>query len=74
MTIGATEDKSGLKVKDEYTQNPPINYNGYIYWSSEEGNANYAYRRGFGTTYTYGSNNYWNLKNTSYRRAVCISN
>ena len=74
VTIGANEDKSGLKVKDEYTQNPPIKYIGYNYWSSEEYSALNAYGRDFDTTYTDGSDGYWGYKNSSNRRAVCISN
>ncbi len=74
VTIGANEGKSGLKVKDEYQQNPPINYNGYYYWSSEEYNAGNAYYRGFYTAYTRGSDNYWYGKLYSNASAVCISN
>ena len=75
VTIGATENKTGLKVKDEYTQNPPIKYNGYYYWSSEEYIASGAYTRRFSTTYTNGSDNGWLAKHYgSNRRAVCISN
>ena len=75
VTIGANEDKSGLQVKDEYTQNPPIKYNGYHYWSSEEYIiATHAYYRDFYTTYTNGSDSYWGFKNYSTPRAVCISN
>ena len=73
VTIGANENKYGLKVKDEYTQNPPIKYNGY-YWSSEETTAHYAYYRNFATTSTNGSDSYWTTKDGSYGRAVCISN
>ena len=74
VTIGANETKYNLKVKDEYSQNPPIKYNGYRYWSSEEYDAGYAYRRGFGTTNTGGSDNNWGYKSYSDGRAVCISN
>ena len=74
VTIGANKDKSGLKVKDEYTQNPPIKYNGYSYWSSEEYNAYNAYYRFFYTTGTNGSNSGWHSKTNSSNRAVCISN
>ena len=74
VTIGANEDKSGLKVKDEYTQNPPIKYNGYDYWSSEERKAGSAYGQTFNITTTYGSDNYWIYKYHSDGRAVCISN
>ena len=73
VTIGATENKSNLKVKDEYKDNPPITL-GYYYWSSEEYGASGAYYRGFSTTGTDGSDNRWNYKNNSYGRAVCISN
>ena len=73
VTIGANEDKSGLKVKDEYTQNPPIKYIGRHYWSSEEYGATHAYRRYFYATYTsYGT--YGGNKDYINGRAVCISN
>ncbi len=65
---------SGLKVRDEYTQNPPIKYNSYLYWSSEEYNANNAYDRHFLTTNTTGSDYGWSPKYYSDHRAVCISN
>ncbi len=74
VTIGANEDKYNLKVKDEYTQNPPIKYNGYTYWSSEEGNTYGAYYRYFNTTYTLGSDIGCDYKGYSTNRAVCISN
>ncbi len=74
VTIGANENKSGLKVKDEYTQNPPIKYNGYRYWSSEEYTAAGAYVRSFGTTTTDGSGNNVYLKDGNGICAVCISN
>ena len=73
VTIGATESKSNLKVKDEYKDNPPITL-GYTYWSSEEYNANNAYSRYFTTTYTYVNDGRWDTKYNSGFRAVCISN
>ena len=73
VTIGATENKSNLKVKDEYKDNPPITL-GYVYWSSEEYNANLAYHRGFGTSTTYGGDNRWSGKYYSTTRAICVSN
>ena len=73
VTIGANEDKYNLKVKDEYTQNPPIKYNGF-YWSSEEVNASGAYYRYFSTSYTYGLDNIWANKSNSNGRAICVSN
>ncbi len=72
VTIGANENKSGLKVKDEYQESQPIKYYGYYYWSSEEYNANGAYYRVFNTTYTDGSDSRWDSKYDSYRRAVCL--
>ena len=72
VTIGATENKSNLKVKDEYTQNPPIKYNGYDYWSSEEYTALNAYCRYFTTSNTYGNDNYWGGKGYSGFRAICL--
>ena len=75
VTIGATEDKSYLKVKDEYTQNPPIKYNGYHrYWSSEELTATSAYYRYFTTSTTRGDDFNWYDKYYSLGRAICISN
>ena len=74
VTIGVREDKYNLKVKDEYQQNPPINYNRYLYWSSEEGNAYYACGRRFYTNATVGSDNNGDYKIQNNGRAVCISN
>ncbi len=71
VTIGATEGKFNLKVKDQYKDNPPIKYNGYIYWSSEEYGTNSACRRSFSSSY---SNRDYDAKDDSYGRAVCISN
>ena len=71
VTIGAMEDKSNLKVKDEYTQNPPIKYNDYSYWSSEESYVDYAYGRHFSTT---GSGWFDDAKYRSYNHAICVSN
>ncbi len=73
VTIGATEEKNGLKVKDEYKDNPPITL-GYRYWSSEEHSANRAYNRSFLTAITSGSDSAWGDKDSNIRRAVCISN
>ena len=74
VTIGATENKSNLKVKEAYQENPPIKYNGYGYWSSEEYGANNAYRRGFNTSHTNGGDGYWSSKLGSNGRAICVSN
>ena len=71
VTIGATESKSNLKVKDEYKDNSPITL-GYDYWSSEEYTANRAYYRVFSTPYTYGSDINWYYKTNSDFRAVCL--
>ena len=71
VTIGASEDKSNLKVKDEYTQNPPITL-GTSYWSSEERNTNDAYIQFFYTTSTLGNDSHWKYKYRSYNRAVCL--
>ena len=70
VTIGANEDKSNLKVKDEYKDNPPLTL-GYYYWSSEEGSALSAYLRAFYTTDSYWTNS---GKNYSGYRAICVSN
>ena len=72
VTIGANEDKYNLKVKDEYKDNPPIKYNGYNYWSSEEGSALTAYYRRFSTSLTYGSDDNWDNKDSSGYRAICL--
>ena len=71
VTIGATENKSNLKVKEVYQENPPIKYDGSTYWSSEENDAGNAYYRYFNT---YGSGHYWSTKRTSNGRAICVSN
>ena len=73
VEIAYNEDKSNLKVKDEYKDNPPLTL-GYYYWSSEEYNANGAYDRLFSTSYTGGGANYWYVKYNSYTRAICVSN
>ena len=73
VEIAYNEDKSNLKVKDEYKDNPPITL-GYRYWSSEEYNAGNAYFRYFSTTYTLGNDNNWYYKNYSNHRAICVSN
>ena len=73
ITIGTNETvSSGIKVKDEYKDNPPLTLDNF-YWSSEEGNAGHAYGRTFTTTTTLGSDCYWNLKHGNYR-AICVSN
>ena len=67
VTIGATENKSNLKVKDEYKANPPLTLD--FYWSSEEDIA-YAYLRLFSTT-----GSYWASESKRYSyRAICVSN
>ena len=73
VTIGATENKSNLKVKEAYQENPPLTL-GYGYWSSEEYAANRAYSRGFSTSGTYGADNNWTYKLNSGTRAICVSN
>ena len=72
VTIGAAEDKSNLKVKDEHKDNPPLTLDSY-YWSSEDGSASYANYRIFITTNTYGSNGCWNSKLNNSAHAICIS-
>ena len=71
IAFAENTDKSSIKVKDEYSQNPPFTL-GYLYWSSEEYDANGAYLRSFGTT-----NSYWrhyaNTKHYSDDRAICVS-
>ena len=74
VTIGATENKSNLKVKEAYQENPPIKYNGHRYWSSEEDDAINAYARYFDTSFTHGTDNYWTSKGYSGSRAICVSN
>ena len=78
VTIGATENKNNLKVKDEYKDNSPITLGyDYCYWSSEEGTiylANDVYIREFNTTSTHGCDNTRRDKSNSASRAVCISN
>ena len=74
VTIGATENKSNLKVKEAYQENPPIKYDGYRYWSSEEYAAYRAYLRYFYTSRTSGNDGRWDGKYYSYNRAICVSN
>ena len=70
ITIGAYENKSNLKVKDEYKDNPPLTLD-YDYWSSEEYSTTYAYGRYFASSGSYWCNYY---KDYSTSRALCISN
>ncbi len=72
VTIGANEHKTGLKVKDEYSQNPPLTL-GYYYWSSEENYADNAYSRYFFTSSTTAMTG-WDSKHYSGGRAICVSN
>ena len=68
------EHVRGLKVKDEYKDNFPVNYNDY-YFSSEENGASGTYGRDFHTTYTRGRNGGgWGGKGSSSYRAICVSN
>ena len=71
VTIGATENKSNLKVKEAYQENPPLTL-GCYYWSSEEYGADIAYSRYFNTSYTYGNDDNWGIKLYSYYRAICL--
>ena len=70
VEIAYNEDKTGLKVKDEYSKNPPLSL-GYTYWSSEENTAASAYRRVFDAT---SSRWYLYNKSNSHTRAICVSN
>ncbi len=74
VTIGVTEIKTNLKVKDEYKDNPPITLD-WRYWSSEEYNARAAYFRDFYAISTYHSdtNGSGSSKNNT-NRAICVSN
>ena len=73
VEIAYNEDKSGLKLKDEYKNNPPLSL-GYGYWSSEEFFAHGAHYRGFSTSNTGGGGGYWGGKDNSGGRAICVSN
>ena len=70
VEIAYNENKSGLKLKDEYSQNPPLTLR-YSYWSSEEFSASYVYSRLFTTTQS--SLGYSN-KGGGSSRAICVSN
>ena len=70
ITFSVYTDKSNLKLKDKYKDNPPLTL-GYRYWSSEEYFAGRAYYRLF---YTTGSYWYNGAKRSSSRRAICVSN
>ena len=74
VTIGATENKFNLKLKDEYKDGKEPLILDYGYWSSEELLADNAYVRYFHTSGgTYGGDGYWASKGSS-RRAICVSN
>ena len=70
ITFAEDTNKSSIKVKDEYKDNPPLTL-GCTYWSSEVGNANNAYNRGFYTPYSAWDNSF---KDSSNFRAICVSN
>ena len=74
VEIAYNEDKSGLKLKDEYKDGKEPLTLGYSYWSNEEWNADRAYYRYFLTTSTGGGDDLWLYKGYSVSRAVCISN
>ena len=72
VTIGANENKSNLKVKDEYKDNPPITFDSYYYWTNEEQSGNFAYERSFNSN---NSKSYTgHFKSSSQMRAVCVFN
>ena len=72
VTIGATEGRNGIKVKDEYQQNPPITLGDDNYYlSSEEYSAGNMYVRSFYTIFSYYTNY---SKKLSTFRAICVSN
>ncbi len=72
VTIGAMEDRSGLKLKEEYKNELPITM-GSQYWTSFETGAFDAYTQGFGTTYSE-FNPYHDDKHDSDISAICTSN
>ena len=71
VEIAYNEDKSGLKLKDEYKDGKEPLTLGSLYWSSEELGANNAYSRSFSTTGSYWSTN---NKGNGNDRAICVSN
>ncbi len=71
VTIGEKEDKRGIKLKDEYSQNHPITL-AYLYWSREERNTAHAYTRDFDTNYSDGSDELWGYKDGRFARVVCL--
>ena len=77
VTIGISEYKWGLKIKDEYKSNPPLTLGG-SYWSSEDGGGLYhAFYRAFDSTSTASggaSGDGSGIKDEGYYRAICISN
>ena len=75
VTIGENEDRGPLKIKDEYSKNPPISLSGNYYWSSTEYNASYAHDRNFTVDDTNGSDLGWrgmNGKDGDNNRAICL--
>ncbi len=75
VEIAYDEDKSNLKVKDEYKDNPPITYaGGYQYWSNEETGVKGVYVRTFRDTYTLGDGIMYDYKYFGNTRAICVSN
>ena len=69
-TIGATEDKGGIKFDSNSSTAKSLGLTpSFILWSSEESSSDYAYHRSF---YTTGSNWYDFGRNASKAQAVCL--
>ena len=69
-TIGATEDKGGIKFDSNSSTAKSLGLTpSFILWSGEESSSDYAYHRSF---YTTGSNWYDFGRNASKAQAVCL--
>ena len=69
-TIGATEDKGGIKFDSNSSTAKSLGLTpSFILWSGEESSSDYAYHRSF---YTTGSNWYDFGRNASNAQAVCV--
>ena len=73
VSIGATENKTNLKLKDKYSLNPPIILD-RSYWSDEESSTDTVYYRAFDISSTVTSNvsTYWGRKNYTGPVTLCI--
>lgn len=74
VKIKKDDNTCDLRIKSRHKSNPPLAFGLSSYWSSDEYDASKAYYWYFGISTTGGSDYYWDYKNYSYYRAICIVN